>query len=76
MRLSLLQKLDNAHEDSVWAASWAPGSNRLVTGSVDETVKVWNDEGETLKEHHTFVSPTNELLAALIFGFSTFKRSN
>ena len=41
MRLSLLQKLDNAHEDSVWTVQWGAGSNCLVTGSVDETAKIW-----------------------------------
>ena len=55
MRLSLLQKLDNAHEDSVWTAAWAPGSNLLITGSVDETAKVWEGQ-ETLEQRHIFVS--------------------
>lgn len=30
MRLSLLQKQENAHDDSLWACAWAPGSNTLV----------------------------------------------
>jgi WD repeat-containing protein 61 len=47
-----------AHEDSVWCLGWAGPTNRLVTGSVDESVKVWNpdDMGAPL---HTFDS--NEL---------------
>ena len=56
MRLSLLQKLDNAHEDSVWTAAWAVGSNRLITGSVDETAKVWEETDGRLEERHVFVS--------------------
>lgn len=35
MRLSLLQKQENAHDDSVWACAWAPGSNTLVGCCVD-----------------------------------------
>ena len=31
MRLSLLQKQENAHDDSVWACAWAPGSGTLVS---------------------------------------------
>ena len=30
----------DAHKDSVWAVAWAP-LNRVVTGSLDETAKVW-----------------------------------
>ena len=54
MRLSLLQKQENAHDDSVWACAWAPGSNSLVTGSVDESVKLWQESAESTLElrHH------------------------
>lgn len=55
MRLSLLQRKE-AHEDSVWAAAWAPGSNTLVTGSVDESIKLWSEVGDTLEQKHILVS--------------------
>lgn len=55
MRLSLLQKLENAHEDSVWTAAWAPDGDTLVTGSVDESVKLWNEAGDTLEQKHQLV---------------------
>ncbi|PRW33530.1 WD repeat-containing 61 [Chlorella sorokiniana] len=55
MRLSLLQKQENAHDDSVWACAWAPGSNTLVTGSVDESVKLWQEAGDTLEQRHHLV---------------------
>lgn len=53
MRLSLVQKSENAHDDSVWNAAYAPGSNLLVTGSVDELVKVWKEEDGGLSHVHT-----------------------
>jgi WD repeat-containing protein 61 len=56
MRLSLLHKADNAHEDSVWTVGWAPGSDILVTGSVDESVKLWKQEGDGLEQLHHLVS--------------------
>jgi hypothetical protein len=56
MRLSLLQRLEDAHDDSVWAAAWAPNSNTLVTGSVDESVKLWQESGDTLEQQHHLVS--------------------
>lgn len=55
MRLSLLQKHENAHEDSVWTAAWAPDGSTLVTGSVDESVKLWNEAGDTLEQKHQLV---------------------
>lgn len=55
MRLSLLQKHENAHEDSVWTAAWAPDGGTLVTGSVDESVKLWNEAGDTLEQKHQLV---------------------
>ncbi|KAL4419861.1 hypothetical protein ABPG75_006959 [Micractinium tetrahymenae] len=55
MRLSLLQKHENAHEDSVWTAAWGPDGGTLVTGSVDESVKLWNEAGDTLEQKHQLV---------------------
>lgn len=34
-------RVENAHSDSVWAAAWS-GSERLVTGSLDGSVRIWN----------------------------------
>ena len=49
MRLTRTLKVDDAHEDAVWCCAWAPPKSgdpsnvsELVTGSVDETVKVWS----------------------------------
>lgn len=50
MRLQLLEKREGAHEDSIWAATWAEGSNKLLTGSADETVKVWQEEDAKLAQ--------------------------
>jgi len=35
-------KIENAHSDSVWAASWCGGDGRLLTGSLDGSLKLWN----------------------------------
>ena len=52
MRLTLKDKNDKAHEDAVWCATWTP-SQGLITGSVDESVRVWQpaDISESL---HTY----------------------
>ena len=33
----------SAHDDSIWAVTW-PTEDKLITGSIDETVKVGGDE--------------------------------
>ena len=44
MKLAGLKSIENAHEDSVWAATWVPATedrpSLLLTGSLDETVKL------------------------------------
>uniref|UniRef100_A0A5B7BIB7 Putative WD repeat-containing protein 61 n=1 Tax=Davidia involucrata TaxID=16924 RepID=A0A5B7BIB7_DAVIN len=47
MKLAWLKTVENAHEDSVWAATWVPSTDDrrpplLLTGSLDETVKLWS----------------------------------
>ena len=66
MRLSLLHRLENAHEDSVWAAAWAPTSNTLVTGSVDESVKLWQESADGLEQKHHVVSRYQALVVAAV----------
>lgn len=31
-----------AHDEGVWAVAWLPNNTQLLTGSVDESVKLWN----------------------------------
>ena len=35
------ERKEAAHNDGLWAVAWGSSSNRILTGSVDETVKVW-----------------------------------
>jgi WD40 repeat protein len=42
LQYTVAQSVDQAHEDSIWSVSWTGGAtNKLVTGGVDEHVKVW-----------------------------------
>lgn len=43
-----------AHDEGVWATAWLPGSTQLLTGSVDETVKLWQLLDDRLECSHTF----------------------
>lgn len=38
-----------AHEDGIWSLSWSKRCNKIVSGSVDDSVKVWSGvDGELL----------------------------
>ncbi|KAA3477157.1 WD repeat-containing protein VIP3-like [Gossypium australe] len=54
MKLAGLKSVENAHDESVWTATWVPATNSrpplLLTGSLDETVKLWRpDELELVR---------------------------
>jgi WD40 repeat protein len=58
MRLTTLHSTE-AHEEGIWSSTWIPGTSRLLTGSVDESVKVWEDTPEgQLKFVHTYQGHT------------------
>lgn len=58
MRLTTLHKT-SAHEEGCWSCAWIPGTARLLTGSVDESVKVWEDTPDgQLKFEHTYQGHT------------------
>lgn len=48
MKLASLKSLNNAHHDSIWAVTWAPATESrpalLITGSLDESVKLWKGD--------------------------------
>ncbi|KAF7826122.1 WD repeat-containing protein VIP3 [Senna tora] len=57
MKLSGLKSVDNAHDESLWAVTWVPAtatrSPLLLTGSLDETVKLWKSDDLVLDRTNT-----------------------
>jgi WD repeat-containing protein 61 len=57
MKIRSIKNLTNAHHDSIWAATWAPATAErgalLITGSVDETVKLWKGDELELERTNT-----------------------
>ncbi|KAF8006034.1 hypothetical protein BT93_K0352 [Corymbia citriodora subsp. variegata] len=53
MKLAGLKSVENAHDESVWAAAWVPATEArpalLLTGSLDETVKLWRPDDLALE---------------------------
>ena len=61
MRLSLTSRKEEAHDDAVWAATWVPQNDSILSGSVDESVKNWSPgDGDTpaLENLHTWTGHT------------------
>lgn len=48
MKLAGLKSVENAHDESIWAAAWVPATEArpalLLTGSLDETVRLWRPD--------------------------------
>ncbi|KAK0592706.1 hypothetical protein LWI29_023998 [Acer saccharum] len=57
MKLAGLKSTENAHDESVWAATWVPATDNrpalLLTGSLDETVKLWRADELDLERTNT-----------------------
>lgn len=64
-RITTLQRQGDAHDEGVWSAAWVPNSAKLLTGSVDETVKVW-DTADTLKFEHTYQGHTLGVISVVV----------
>ena len=40
--LELLSEKTNAHSDYVWSVAFSPEGTKIVSGSADGTIKVWD----------------------------------
>lgn len=40
LQFEVAHKVADAHTESIWSVCWT-NKNKIVSGSVDETVKVW-----------------------------------
>ncbi|KAJ3126536.1 WD repeat-containing protein 61 [Nowakowskiella sp. JEL0407] len=46
--------IKDAHEDGIWSVAWTKRTNKIITGSVDDTVKIWyRRNGDSLALQHT-----------------------
>ena len=60
-------KQEHGHEDGIWSCAWrkneATGNDVIVTGSVDDTVKVWKwvEEEKLILQHSLEVNSIGDL---------------
>ena len=41
-KLELMSEKTNAHSDCIWSVAFSPDGTKIVSGSKDETIKVWD----------------------------------
>lgn len=64
MRLTKVFQHDTAHDDGVWSTAWIADRDGFASGSVDESVKVWegsgsdSDKGTLYTARHTYTGHT------------------
>ena len=45
------------HTGSVWSVAWSPDSTRIVSGSRDGTIRIWEGIGDGSRQIQTHISP-------------------
>lgn len=64
-RLTTIHRTE-AHEQGVWSATWIPNSSKLMTGSVDESVKVWEESPDAFKFVHNYQGHTLGVISVVV----------
>lgn len=54
----LVHRIDNAHNGSIYSASWFEDSQRFATCGADKEVKLWNVKGDLLSSLKVSTQPT------------------
>ncbi len=79
-RLTLTHKQEDAHDDAIWCATWVPNTTQLVSGSVDESVKIWtvleDQQPEVVDASHTYVGHTLGVVSVAIDVTGTYAASS
>ena len=66
MKLERRTLQPEAHEDAVWTAVWNPDGRTLITGSVDEIVKVWAVAESSAESIHTYTGHTLGVISVAV----------
>ena len=77
--MTLTNKYEDAHEDGLWCATWVPNSSQLVTGSIDESVRVWTvveEEPEVIEATHTYTGHTLGVVSVAVDATGTYAASS
>ena len=66
-KLELLSKKTNAHRDDVTSVAFSPDGTKIVSGSDDKTIKVWDMVKWSRKDHLMFNVTTQRFVVQLLW---------
>ena len=66
-KLELLSKKTNAHRDNVTSVAFSPDGTKIVSGSDDKTIKVWDMVKWSRKDHLMFNVTTQRFVVQLLW---------
>jgi WD40 repeat protein len=58
MLINCVAEKTNAHSDSIWSVAFSPDGTKIVSGSEDKTIKVW-DSGAPQAQNRPSLAKTN-----------------
>ena len=65
--LELLSEKTNAHSDIIRSVSFSPDGTKIVSGSDDKTIKVWDMVNWSRKDHLMFNDTTQRFVLLLLW---------
>ena len=66
-KLELLSEKTNAHSDRVRSVAFSPDGSKIVSGSADKTIKVWDMVDWSRKDHLMFNITTQRFVLQLLW---------
>jgi WD40 repeat protein len=57
-KLELLSEKMNSHSDWIWSVAFSPDGTKIVSGSADKTIKVW-DSGASRAQNRPSLANTD-----------------
>ena len=66
-KLELLSEKTNAHSDWISSVAFSPDGTKIVSGSVDKTIKVWDIVNWSRKDHLMFNVTTQRFVLLMLW---------
>ena len=66
-KLELLSQKTNAHSDRIKSVAFSPDGTKIVSGSLDKTIKVWDMVKWSRKDHLMFNDTTQQFVLLLLW---------
>ena len=65
--MELLSEKTNAHSDKITSVAFSPDGTKIVSGSYDKTIKVWDMVNWSRKDHLMFSRSTQRFVLLLLW---------